>query len=67
MRAPVVAGEAIPDPVERRDVSKVGRDPEGELEVRRLVEGAPPGVGEGADELVGRLGLEVERGEDRPE
>lgn len=62
MRAPVVAGGAIPVPVARRDVGKVGRDPEGELEVRR----APPGVGEGADELIGRLGLEVERGEDRP-
>lgn len=65
MRVPVVAGEAIPVPVARRDVGKVGRDPDGELEVRRLAEGAPP-VGEGAEELIGRLGLEVERGEDRP-
>lgn len=65
VRTPVAAGGAMAVPVARREVGMVGRDPEGELEVRRLV--GAPGVGEGDVEVIGRLGFEVERGEDKPE
>lgn len=48
-------------PAERREVGRVGLDPEGDPEIGRL---RPTGVvGDGVDEVVGRLESEVERGD----
>ena len=49
------------DPAERRDPVRVGRDPEGDPATGR-VRPAAGVVGDGDEDVMGRLGFEVERG-----